>query len=139
MKFFDYANALYNPNDIESIKNTLNHTTKVIRELIFEEVRKEFFPSHPSRQRCLWVINAENDNSLNYWINTLGTADKILRVKLTGKIHVANQEFLNLTTENLNKIRQNSFHYWTGTSGVRLEEEEILFEGFAEVIEEIIY
>jgi hypothetical protein len=132
---FDFLNARYSIEQPESIQNALNHTQKIIRELVFEEVRKEFFPSHPSRQRCLWVIRADEENSLNYWKEELGHYDRILKVNLTGKIHRANQEFLHLTTDNLNVIRQRAFHYWTGTTGRSPEEEEILFEGFAEVLE----
>lgn len=138
-RFFDFYDNLgspYNQSDLESTRRALGHTSKVIRELIFEEVRKEFFPSHPSRQKGLWVIKLDDPGSLNYWKETL-KGDKIFKVQLTGKIHTANQQYLIPTTENLNKIRQNAFHYWTGTSGARAEEQETLFEGFATVIEDI--
>jgi len=137
VEYFDYYDARFHEGDATSLSSALFHTAKIIRELIFEEVRKEFFPSHPSRQRCLWVINQENTDSLEYWRNELGAVDKILKLRLTGKIHVANQTFLGATTENLNKIRQNAFHYWTGTNEGHNRELEILFEGFATVIEEI--
>jgi hypothetical protein len=35
-------------------------------------------------------------------------------------------------------IRQEAFKYWAGTSGLNTIEEECLFEGFAEVLEEIV-
>jgi len=89
-EFFDYADARFNESDIRSVINALGHEMKIAREFVFEAVRKEFFPSHPSRQRCLWVIDSENQDSLEYWKSELGTTDKLLRLKLTGKIHVAN-------------------------------------------------
>lgn len=135
-EFFDYANVYFNPDNLDSVNTTLTHSLTINREFIFEEVRKEFFPSHPSRQKCLWVINSEDPNAFEYWKNTLGTSDKVLRVQLTGKIHKANPQYLNLTADNLNKVRQNAFHYWTGTRGDR-PEEEILFEGFVNVLEEL--
>ena len=131
---FDYLTVPVQQGNIHSYSNALGHTTKTIRELSFEEIRKEFFPAHPSRQRGIWVIKPDKD-SLDYWKNELGSADQIIKVQLTGKIHKANQEYLKATTDSLNTIRQRAFHYWTGTSGANIVEEEILFEGFAEVIE----
>lgn len=134
VEYFDFVDYQFYPENLKSVNDALTHQTKIVRELIFEEVRKEFFPSHPSRQRCLWVIKADDEGSLNYWQNTLGRGHRILKLQLTGKIHRANQEYLSTTTECFNKIRQRAFHYWTGTSGQRPEEEEILFEGFATVL-----
>lgn len=63
-----------NPDPIAMItylEDRLNHYLKFKRETVFEEVRKEFFPEKPSRQRCIWVIPPE-EKALKYWWNCLG-------------------------------------------------------------------
>lgn len=118
----------------KELSDTLEYYLRLTREIVFEEVRKDFFPNLPSRHRCLWVIPDDIDN-IKYWWTILGKKGRILKLKLTGKIHRANQQYLNLNTNRLNYIRQEAFKYWAGTSGTNKVEEECLFEGFAEVIE----
>jgi hypothetical protein len=133
----EYLKPFYHFNPEETIKEldrALKDYLILVREWIFEEIRKEFFPNLPSRQRCLFVI--PNDvQSLNYWRNTLGKNGNILKLELTGKLHRANQLHLDLTTDNLDHIRGKAFKYWAGASGSNSAEDEYLFEGFAKVLE----
>jgi hypothetical protein len=76
------------------------------------------------------------EESLVYWQNELSGSGKILTLELTGKIHEASQGFLKATTQSLNTIRENAVKYWEGSLGENENETEILFEGFAKVIEE---
>lgn len=114
--------------------NALEEYLKLVREWTFEEVRREFFPNLPSRQRCLFVIPMEFQ-SLNYWWNKLGKNGNILKLELTGKLHRTNQEYLLATTDSLDHIRGKAFRYWAGASGSNAAEDEYLFEGFAKVLE----
>src|SRR5690606_13648806 len=104
----------------------------------FEEVRSDYFPSLPSRIRCLWVIEPDEDNkSLKYWYNQLGRKGRIYQINLTGKIHKVNQEYLTINTNSMNYLRQQAFKYWSGASGTHQHECEILFEGLAIVEEQL--
>jgi hypothetical protein len=117
----------------------IGHYYRLTREIIFEEVRKEYFPTFPSRTRCLWVM-PENCESIKYWMEQLnipGNETKLLKLSLTGKIFKANQIHLNLGNHSLDTWRQKAFKYWAGASGENLFENEILFEGFATILEEI--
>jgi hypothetical protein len=128
-KLFDYA---FPPPDAAS-----GHYMKLVRELTFEEVRKDFFPSFPSRTRCLWVV-PDNNDTLEYWwkeLNVDGCEKVLLKLSLTGKIFKANQQHLALNqTFSLDFMRQKAFRYWSGTSGENPNETEILFEGFSNVL-----
>lgn len=104
------------------------------REVIFEEVRKDFFPDRPSRYRGIWVI-PHDLKCLQYWWDTLGKSGTILELQITGKLHRANQQYLTLNTNRLDFIRQEAFKYWASTTGINEVEEECLFEGFAEVVD----
>ncbi|MEN6316866.1 MAG: DUF2441 domain-containing protein [Clostridiaceae bacterium] len=119
---------------LAEVAETLNYYLRFTREVIFEEVRKDFFPDRPSRYRGLWVIPDDTD-CLRYWWNTLGKNGAILKLKITGKLHRANQQYLMINTNRLDFIRQEAFKYWAGTTGINRVEEECLFEGFIEVID----
>jgi hypothetical protein len=127
-KVFDFG--IGHPQD-------LSHNYKLIRELIFEEVRKEYFPTFPSRTRCLWVV-PEEEGLIDYWRNQLDVDEyeyKILKLSLTGKIFKANQGHLEVGNFPLDTWRQKAFRYWAGASGENPLENEVLFEGFATVLE----
>lgn len=135
VKEFDYFYKYNFVGAMEGMQSTLEHYIKLVREIVFEEIRKDFFPGLPSRQKGIWVIPNEED-ALKYWGVTLG-GGKLLKLNLTGKIHRANQEYLNMNTRPLDYYRQQAFRYWSGTSGKNKQEEECLFEGFVEVLEEL--
>lgn len=119
---------------ITSLKRTIEHYQKFTREHIFEEIRKDFFPNYPSRQRCLWVI-PDNHKAVIRWWDILGCKGTICELSVSGKIHQANQRYLNLTANSLDFIRQQAFKYW---SNAKIEDnqddDECLFEGFIKVV-----
>lgn len=128
-KAFDFAYP--NPD------TSLGHYMKAVRELLFEEVRSEFFPSFPSRTRCLWVI-PDSVETIQYWLNELkveGLEQKLVKLNLTGKLFKANQQHLEIKRYfSFDDMRQKAFKYWSGSSGISEVEIEYLFEGFATVL-----
>lgn len=129
-KVFDYAvpKPDLNPKDLKE------HYMKVVRELIFEEIRNEFFPSFPSRTRCLWVL-PDNEETIKFWREELKGQQVLLKLSLTGKVFEANQQYLSIAKEfSLDELRQKAFRYWSGASGTNSAEIEVLFEGFAKVL-----
>ncbi|AFH14949.1 DUF2441 domain-containing protein [Cronobacter sakazakii] len=117
----------------ETAKFFSNYT----RELIWENIRKEEFSELPSRQKCIWL--AEGEDNLNYWLRRIGKDSKeynIFRVVPNGKLHTASDEHLLSDVEpyetTLNKARQ----YWHGVVKNPLAR-EILFEGILEVREQV--
>lgn len=114
---------------------------KLIRELIFEEVRQQFFSQLPSRQKCLWLIPPKHlRESLSFWESKLSSnydnPIKIVELKLTGKIHIANENYLKPLSCSLNTLKQNAFKYWLGCDTTQPDDPsrlECIFEGFATV------
>ncbi|MCE5208323.1 MAG: DUF2441 domain-containing protein [Chloroflexi bacterium] len=102
-----------------------------MRESVFEEIRKDFFSDLPSRKTCLWVLEYD---AIDYWRKTMG--GKLLKLKLTGVIHKADQRHLPNEVLPGNVIREKAFNYWTGSDGRNPIEEELLFEGIVKVMEE---
>ena len=110
-------------------------TLKVHRENIFEEIRLKFFPNLPSRKRGIWLIPF-NKESLHYWIGRMPKG-KIFQIKATGKVHNSSERFLLIKKyTSLDYIRQAAFSYWAGVEE-ESQEDEIIFEGFIEVIQAI--
>lgn len=128
-KTFDFA--------YPTIESALWHYMKAVRELLFEEMRKDFFPSLPSRTRCLWVM-PDNKETIQYWSNELnveGLEHKLVKLSLTGKLFKANQQHLEINhIISFDEMRQKAFKYWSGSSGQSEAETEYLFEGFATVL-----
>ena len=115
----------------------LMHYLLLVREFTFEEVRMATFPELPSRHRCIWLI-PDGPESLNYWWPGVGgAAAKIFRVAVTGKLHRASETHLHLRTCSLNALKEHAFRYWAGVTGQTTLGDEILFEGFVNVLEEV--
>lgn len=130
----------YQNNNYEGIINfayeVINEQSMFIRESLFEEVRKNYFPNLPSRKTCIWICE---ENAVEYWWKRLHgdkINHKILQIEVTGTLHKADQKHLINDTLSHNKIRTNAFNYWTGTDGNNPLEEELLFEGVIKVLNE---
>lgn len=111
----------------------INESALYLREIVFEEVRLQYFSNLPSRKNCIWVFE---EDAIDYWSRTLG-GGQLLRLELTGVIHIADQRHLvsEILPEDI--IRQNAFNYWTGTDGQNKCEQEILFEGIVKILDEV--
>lgn len=102
-----------------------------IRETIFEEVRKNYFPQLPSRLSGIWVCNKD---AVQFWWKTLNAKNqKILKLKLTGTVHIGDEKHLIADTFNHDDLRANAFKYWTGSDNKSKIGKEILFEGIIDV------
>ena len=126
------------PFTIKSLRDVIWNYSRFLREMLFEEIRIQFFPDYPSRQRGCWVISDEND--ILYWIKTLGASKEsaVFKVSLTGKIHEANHISLKLSTNSFNSIRKQAFNYWMTTETVQSDiGNECIFEGYIKVIDKI--
>lgn len=122
-------------------RNILREYVLFMREYVFEEVRKSDYEEYPSRFKGVWVFQ-DNKKSLNYWYKQLINEDQkynIFRVKLSGKIHEASQNYLEAKTHNLKKWRSLAEKYWKGIKKENAEENEFIFEGNVEILEEIEY
>ncbi len=132
--------GLYNDQlIIEKSYSILNEYVLFMREYVFEEVRKEYYLDYPTRFKGLWVMEDSTD-TLKYWYTQLINKNqqyKVFRVSLTGKIHEASQEHLEVKTYNLNQWRELAHNYWKGVSTRERVETEAIFEGDVLITEEL--
>ena len=118
---------------LECTRLALQEYTILMRELVFEQVRNESFQHYPSRLQCIWVI--PNEESLSFWKTKL--QGKIFKLRLTGQSFRGNNQFLTNDTFSINKYRSNASLYWAGIKGSESKQDEVLFKGEVEVIEEL--
>lgn len=129
----------YHFNPVFTLKEAtdcLGQSIRTIRELLFESVRKEFYPELPSRQNCLW-LTTDDQNSLEFWKKSVyGEKKRVFRVKTEGITHRAANKWLITGTIPLNEIISKAHNYWKGDDAGGIED-EILFVGKLKIIEEL--
>ncbi|MGE5528763.1 MAG: DUF2441 domain-containing protein [Patescibacteria group bacterium] len=122
----------------------------IIREQIFEEVRRERFPSLPSRETCLFALN-DSEKDLDYWINNLlgGRAAAegkesfpvtLVKIRFTGKVFKTNRltgVFLPLVSAGPDYWREQAGKYWSGSVPDSPDAEEVLLGEGVGVVESI--
>lgn len=113
------------------------HFCKYTRELIWEDIRAARYPEKPSRKKCLWL--AEGEDNLNYWLSKLGSANDLLvfRVEVDeGITHDASDEHLMSDNMAYNEAIAMAECYWNGEISNPIAK-EVLFEGRLRVLEHI--
>jgi hypothetical protein len=114
--------------------SAITHSNKIIRELVFENIRKDYYPEYPSRLSSVWLIPM-NPNSLEYWKKSLPAVknSRILEISATGKIHRGSDKFLSIDECSLHAFVQNAHKYWEGCDSLD-KKSEIIFSGSLKVI-----
>lgn len=132
-------NALQQEQRISIIDNYLGEfieATKELgkfsREIVFEEIRANFFPNLPSRRSGIWLCHK---NAVQYWYNEISGNKTIVKLNVTGRCHIGDQRHLVLDLFSHNQLRNFAFNYWTGTDNENPEEIEILFEGILNIVD----
>lgn len=129
----------YRFNPVFTLKEAtdcLGESMRIIRELIFESIRKECYPGLPSRHNCIW-LSPDDKRALQFWKNLVhGNNRRIFRVETEGIVHRAANKWLISGTIPLNEINSLAHNYWKGIDAGSFED-EILFTGKLKIIEEI--
>lgn len=137
--------SIYDNADLSKSPDRLTEYLLYIRESLFEEVRQQYFPQCPSRQKSIWLI-PHNENSLSFWkealrVNELNIPYQVLELVCSGNIFYGNEKYLKTSPElTFNNYRQYAFNYWNG-SDTNLKENidvECIFSGYF-TVKEVIY
>jgi Protein of unknown function (DUF2441) len=106
-----------------------------IREVIFEEIRKQEFPRLPSRMKAIWVCE---EKDVQYWLPWLHSGEKaIYRVSLNGVMHRGNPENLISDSVEHQLLRELARKYWIANDLDKAPAHEILFQGEVTVHEKL--
>ena len=98
-------------------QKSLEPYVNLVRELHFENVRREQFPSLPSRLHCVWLAKDLDDG--RQWHEKLGYANdsQLLRVEVEQEVFTTNDWFLNNEAETYYATMENARNYWSSASG----------------------
>ncbi len=130
--------GFYSYDVLETLRRTtwsLKKEADLVRELVFEEMRREHFADHPSRQRCIWV--APSKEAARFWQTRTPGRKRWFRVRLSGVIHRTSSEYVVADTISLKELRAFAEQYWSGTPGTEPFKDEVLFEGVVEVVADV--
>lgn len=113
------------------------HFMMLARELVWENIRLKEFPDEPSRQRCIWLL--ENDDQARAWLRTLAFPPNthwVVKVRASGRALRVDSRFLAEDSELLAVWFDKARRYWRGEITDN-PDPEVLFTGTLRV-EEII-
>ena len=110
-----------------------------VREMTFEEIRRQQFSALPSRYTCIFLI-PDDEESVRFWWNDLRTQGegkrRIYEVSATGIAHRASQTLLGqLETRSVEEWEKMAVGYWSNQP--QATDDEILFEGELRIIREV--
>lgn len=113
------------------------HFCKYTRELIWESVRSANYKKKPSRQKCLWL--SQGEQNLEYWKSKVvddQNLRQVFRVEIDGTTHEASDEHLMNDNLPYHQALDMSHRYWRGEISNPIAR-EILFEGKMRIIEQV--
>ena len=118
-------------------RNAIKDLAMFIRELVFEEIRRDKYPELPCRRSCIWVCRKESIKNWIGWLEQPGLTQRVLRIVVTGKVHTGCQEYLYSDSMNYTQYRQNAVAYWSGESVGKSVYEETIACGQVNVLENV--
>lgn len=131
--------GFYHHDPVVTLAETLDSlflATRMVRELIFEDVRRQLYTALPSRTSCIWLI-PEDPRSVRFWLDNMrGDYKKVYRVNATGEMHRATQQIVMGDTISMNEWRKRAMDYWNGAKS-ESHDDEVLLSGDIEVLEEV--
>ncbi|GDY36307.1 DUF2441 domain-containing protein [Acidovorax sp. NB1] len=111
-----------------NVKGILEGYVRLLREMEFENVRREYFGKLPSRTRCIWITDSLP--MALYWMKRLDKVSlcQIVEVEVEGTLHRADGRHLEYDSSSIQELREAADRYWRGEPH-DTPEPELLLEG----------
>lgn len=132
----------FSPDELKNIGVMLGEYDFVVRELAFEEIRKEKFSHLPSRLKCMYLYG-KKDFALNDVDAFLKTREnvkslQVVSVKLDGEIFMGDISSKLRVGESFENYKNMGEQYWMKETILDSDEKcEYLFVGNVEIVEVI--
>lgn len=120
------------PDWTELMYDIISRSNRRYSEFVFEQVRGAFFPNLPSRTRCMFFCEKQN---VEDWYSSMRLRSgleklSIYKFELSGKIHKADQRWINQDVLSHANYVDAAKKYWTGVPFETSNPiNEILFSG----------
>ena len=122
-------------NDLKTVLNTVNDDAFILRELVFEHIRKCYFPECPSRFKCMYVLKDKDE--VNGWLEIFKRINRkplqIVKLELEGDVFEGNASLILRQSNSINDKIIQAKNYWSGDKTNLIS--EYLFVGRAKVLE----
>lgn len=131
--------SFYHFDPVMTLAETLDSLflcTRMVRELVLEDVRRQMYPDLPSRSSCIWLI-PEDPRAVRFWLDNIrGEHKRVFLVQATGEMHRAPQQPVMGDTISLLEWRRRALDYWNGVDA-ESHDDEITFRGEIRIVEEL--
>lgn len=123
---------------LRSSLSILTHQAMILREFVFEQVRRDEFPEKPSRLNGIWLIRYD-EPLLAQWCATAPHGQfRAFEIEATGKVHHGASKYLKPECIGIAQLQENARRYWASDpNDLRTDNHEILCEGEIKVLREI--
>lgn len=113
----------------------INEYQMLLRENAYEEIRKLFFNNLPSRTTCIWLCK---EKQLKFWLEQFkGNNYKVFKIKIFGEAFKSNNNLLVAPSDSYSNMKEMAKKYWAYNEKKENEQDEYLYVGKIEIIEEI--
>lgn len=121
-------------NLLNTSKDFINEYQLLIRELGMEEIRKNFYPHLPSRQKCIWLCRK---NQINYWKKFISGELEIFEIEIFDIPFKSRNSLISLPSDSYNTILDKAQLYWSEKNYIDNEDDEYLYVGKLKIISKI--
>lgn len=139
-KYILSNNMLNFNNAYELLKEAdriINEYQILLRENVYEEIRKKYFNDLPSRTCCIWLCKEEQ---LKFWKSQLKEYNyKIFMIKVFGSTFKSNNNMIVSPSDSYIEMEKMARKYWKYKENEEKEDDEYLYIGKIEVIKEVIF
>ena len=119
---------------LNTSKDFINEYQLLIRELGMEEIRKNFYPHLPSRQKCIWLCRK---NQINYWKKFISGELEIFEIEIFDIPFKSRNSLISLPSDSYNTILDKAQLYWSEKNYIDNEDDEYLYVGKLKIISKI--
>ena len=104
---------------LSSLMDLVSHgkyASELLKELVFENVRQEKFPSLPSRKRCIYLLELENHTAAiqRFGFSTERPTAVRVEVENAGDLFHADASLLNCNLLKYKQLTEQAERYWSG-------------------------
>ncbi len=92
------------------------YASELLKELVFEGVRQEHFPTLPSRRRCIFLLPLEDHNSAikRFGFSTERSTAVEISVDNAEDLFLADASLLNCNLLKHDELKKEAQRYWSG-------------------------
>lgn len=116
--------------------NCISEYQILLREIAYENIRMAHFEKLPSRLNCIWLCRK---NQIDVWKRLINNQNvKIFKINTrNNKVFKTSNKLICLPCDSFQEINNKALQYWSYSNDKDNEDDEYLYVGDIEILEEI--